>query len=150
MKALNELNLITRVSIILLNVVAVTCAGIWFRVSQVDEPSWRRAGMDAAYRELVPEGAWSIDNRRYETRQVFTDSVARYRFDGANEKLVYALIARYDLSPTDQRRESLFPAPVWWNPPDDGVTYMHGGGHQYRMLVHDRSSGRVFFESTQD
>jgi hypothetical protein len=124
--------------------------GLWFAVSGIPDRSDQGVQVDAAYRDLLPEGTWSVRDRLYEKRQVFTDGVERYRFDGADQALVDALVGRYRLTPADRIRESLFPAPAWWSPPDDGVTYVRGEGHQYVMLVYDPTSTRVFFEATQD
>jgi hypothetical protein len=124
--------------------------GVWFAVSGIPGRSDQGVQVDAAYRDLLPEGTWSVRNRLYDKRQVFTDGVERYRFEGADQALVDALVGRYRLAPADRIRESLFPAPGWWSPPEDGVTYVRGEGHQYVMLVYDPASTPVFFEATQD
>jgi hypothetical protein len=79
-----------------------------------------------------------------------TDSVERFRFDGAADKLVEELVRRYELKPAQEPAESPVETPSWWVLPEGGACYLRGGGHQYFMLVYQPEAGRVFFERTQD
>lgn len=91
-----------------------------------------------------------ITNRYFERQVAFTDSVARFRFDGADETLVAYIVDRNDLSLSTQPAQSHFKAPGWWQLPESGIYYLRGAGHQYQMLVYDPATGRIFFERTQN
>ncbi len=109
-----------------------------------------RNELDNAFRELLPGTFSAITNPYYEKQGVFTDSVERFRFDGADEPLVAQLVKKYNLNPTSQPANSKFKAPHWWQLPSSGIYYLRGAGHQYHMLVYDPANRRVFVEITQD
>ena len=124
------------------------CAGcIWFSQWQEDV---QQNELEAAYQYFLPETSATITNQYYEKQAIFTNSVARFRFDGADETLVASIVDKYDLTISTERARSDFPTPSWWQLPVNGMYYLHGTGHAYRMLVYDPANGRIFFEVTQD
>ena len=116
---------------IVLICVAIGGGGIWLFQSW---KATRQAALDAAYRDFLPESLANITNRYHQKQVVFTDSVERFRFDGADEKLLEELVKRYELKPSSEPLESHFNAPNWWVLPEGGACYLRGEGHQYFML----------------
>ena len=127
----------------------VAIGGVGARLFQ----SWKEAkqtSLDAAYGEFLSEASPAISNRYHDQQGFLTDTVERFRFDGADEKLVEELVQRYELKPAQESAESHFKAPSWWVLPEGGACYLRGERHQYFMLVYQPDAGRVFFEHTQD
>ena len=131
----------------LLFCVAIGGAGIWLFQSWQEA---KQAAVDAAYSEFLSEASPAISNRYHDRQGFLTDTVERFRFDGADEKLVEKLVQRYELKPAQEPVGSHFKAPSWWVLPEGGACYLRGEGYQYFMLVYEPDAGRVFFERTQD
>lgn len=135
------------IAVFLLFCVASGSLGVWLFQSWQEA---KQAALDAAYQEFLPEASPAISNRYHDQQGFLTDTVERFRFDGADEKLVKELVQRYELKPAQEPAESDFKAPSWWVLPEGGACYLRGEGHQYFMLVYQPDASRVFFEHTQD
>ena len=110
-----------------------------------------QASLEDAYEGLVGKArSTNLSGRRYQLQGFGTDQVERFRFDGASQLLVEELIQRFSLQQAPQPLESDWPAPSWWQLPEDADTYVNGASYQYRMMIRDRNTGRVFLEDSSD
>ncbi len=91
-------NLASKIAITALFFVGVVACGgcIWLFQSWQES---KQSAINAAYWDLLPQTPTTINNRYHEYHVVFTDSVERFRFDGADTKLVEELVQRYELQP---------------------------------------------------
>ncbi|MDE0865068.1 MAG: hypothetical protein OSA98_14840 [Rubripirellula sp.] len=70
--------------------------------------SWkitRQVALVTANRDFLSEALPDATNRYHQKHVVFPDSVERFRFDGADEKLVEELVQRYELKPAQEPAE---------------------------------------------